>query len=291
MERGCQGCSADTYPPNHTPQKRMKGPFLSYYVWLWHNSNPGICFAVANVLWWRLPSGPASICRNAASQLINRSIVYAMVAQYCHITPEPRWLCNQGIHFQHPLHIFIIFSSYKVTCYSSIKCCINHLVENSIETKRELSLITTFLKANLYMMVSYQVCHQVCVKGVSVPGRALWDVSGGIKPPESRGPVTLLTALTALARTKWSSGGICPSLQKSLQAWEVKELTTACRTRPQKGWCARFSSSEWPAGRSSGSAQMHQYAFGTSHQRYLRAPGPHCSWRRNAVFQSSRAIQ
>lgn len=77
------------------------------------------------------------------------------------------------------------------------------------------------------------------------------------KPPETSGPLTLHTALTALARMKWRSGGICPFLQKSWEDWDVKELTTACRTRPEKGWCVRSSYNEWPASRSSGSAETH----------------------------------
>lgn len=65
----------------------------------------------------------------------------------------------------------------------------------------------------------------------------------------------LHTALTALGRMKWESGGICPSLQNSLEGWNAKKLTTTCRTRPkklttvcrtrpEKGWCVRLSCSE-----------------------------------------------
>lgn len=89
---------------------------------------------------------------------------------------------------------------------------------------------------------------------------------------------------------KWRNGGICPSLQKSLEAWAVKKLTTVYRTRPEEVLHMRFSS-EQSAVRSSISAWTHQCAFGTLHQRYLRVPEPHCTWLMSTVSLSSGAIQ
>lgn len=88
---------------------------------------------------------------------------------------------------------------------------------------------------------------------------------------------------------KWRSGGICPSSQNSLEAWNAKNLTTACRTRLKKGWCVRLSCSEESAGRSNGSAGAHQDAFGTSSaQPSLQLVSQCCFQSRSAAQQVCR---
>lgn len=83
-------------------------------------------------------------------------------------------------------------------------------------------------------------------------------------------------------------------MQKSSEVWDVKELTTSCRPMPGKGCCMSFSSCKKPVSRCtarSGSVQRHHRAFGTSHQRHLRVPRSHCSWKMHIVFQSKGAVK
>lgn len=88
---------------------------------------------------------------------------------------------------------------------------------------RELSLSTTFLKANPYIIESYLALPPRLWERSAYP-RAFWDLPGEeIKLSETLGPATLHTVLTALTRMKWRSGGTYPSLQKSWEALDVKE--------------------------------------------------------------------
>lgn len=127
------------------------------------------------------------------------------------------------------------------------------------------------------------------MKEVPIPGRALWDVAGeDIKPPEAPGPITL--------RSTDSPGK--NEVKEWVNSWDVEELTTACRSRPEGGSYVRFSSTQWPASRHSRSA--HSVTCGNAQTRlcfWYPAPAvpqsawASCSWQMTAGFQSSSAIQ
>lgn len=171
------------------------------------------------------------------------------------------------------------FSSYKVPWYSSVKCCIINAIEESTENKKTASPVsTTFLKANPWDWFLQ-----------SSMGCARWEAQITWDP-------RYLSCCIQYWQPSWGqSGGVSecvPSMQKSLEVWDVKEITTSCRPMPGKGCCMSFSSCRKPISTArSGSVQRHLCAFGTSHQQYLRVPGPHCRWKMHIVFQSKGAFK